>query len=81
MKEHCDHITDLFEGEKRGIPTLSIIGGLNDNYSGGEFVMFKDKEYKFKKGDIIIFPSNFLYPHEVKLVTKGTRYTYVSWVY
>tara|TARA_R110000744_G_scaffold235226_1_gene352914 strand:- start:50 stop:616 length:567 start_codon:yes stop_codon:yes gene_type:complete len=81
MKEHCDHITDLFEGEKRGIPTLSVIGGLNDNYSGGEFVMFKDKEIKFKKGELVIFPSNFLYPHEVKIVTKGTRYTYVSWVY
>lgn len=81
MKEHCDHITDLFEGEKRGIPTLSVIGALNNNYSGGEFVMFKDKEYKFDKGDLIIFPSNFLYPHKVKPVTKGTRYTYVSWVY
>jgi len=43
--------------------------------------MFKDKEIKFKKGELVIFPSNFLYPHEVKLVTKGTRYTYVSWVY
>ena len=81
MKEHCDHITDLFEGEKRGIPTLSVVGALNDNYSGGEFIMFQDKEIKFKKGELIIFPSNFLYPHEVKLVTKGTRYTYVSWVY
>jgi hypothetical protein len=81
MKEHCDHITDLFEGEKRGIPTLSVIGALNDNYSGGEFVMFKNKEYVFDKGDLIIFPSNFLYPHKVKPVTRGTRYTYVSWVY
>ena len=81
MTEHCDHITELFEGEKRGIPTLSVIGGLNNNYEGGEFVMFKNKTYKFNAGDIIIFPSNFLFPHKVQEVTKGTRYTYISWVY
>jgi hypothetical protein len=81
MSEHCDHIQDMFEGERRGIPVLSCIGALNDNYEGGEFIMFKDKKYKFNAGDIIIFPSNFLYPHRVEEVTKGTRYTYVSWVY
>jgi hypothetical protein len=81
MSEHCDHIQDMFEGERRGIPVLSCIGALNDDYEGGEFIMFKDKKYKFNAGDIIIFPSNFLYPHRVEEVTKGTRYTYVSWVY
>jgi len=81
MSEHCDHIQDMFEGERRGIPVLSCIGALNDDYEGGEFIMFKDKKYKFNAGDIIIFPSNFLYPHKVEEVTKGTRYTYVSWVY
>ena len=34
---------------------------------------------KLKKGDFLLFPSVFLYPHLVKPVTKGTRYTFVSW--
>ena len=34
-----------------------------------------------KKGDVIIFPSNFMYPHKVEPVTKGTRYYYISWVW
>ena len=79
MEENCDHITSLFKDG--GIPILSIIIGLNDNYKGGEFIMFKDKEYKIESGDIIIFPSNFLYPHKVMPVTKGIRYSAVSWVW
>ena len=79
MAEHSDHITSLFKDG--GIPILSIIIGLNDNYKGGEFIMFKDKEYKIEAGDIIIFPSNFLYPHKVMPVTKGIRYSAVSWVW
>ena len=63
------------------IPILSIVGVLNDNYQGGEFIMFDDYEIKFKPGDIIIFPSVFLYPHLVKPVTKGTRYSLVSWTW
>ena len=34
-----------------------------------------------KKGDLVIFPSSFLYPHEICKVTKGSRYSYVSWVW
>jgi len=79
MTKHCDHIKSLFEGERRGIPVLSMIGALNDNYQGGEFIMFDDYEIKLKKGDFLLFPSVFLYPHLVKPVTKGTRYTFVSW--
>lgn len=81
MANHCDHIHDIFEGEKKGIPILSIVGGLNNNYQGGEFIMFENKKYEIKEGEILIFPSNFLYPHQVKPVTKGTRYSYVSWCY
>jgi len=81
MKEHCDHIHSMFEGNIKGIPILSVIGALNNNYEGGEFIMFKNKEYKIKAGEILIFPSIFLYPHKVMPVTKGTRYTYITWVY
>jgi len=81
MSKHIDHIQSLFTGDIRGIPMLSIVCVLNDNYEGGEFIMFDDYEIKFKPGDLILFPSVFLYPHLVKSVKKGTRYSFVSWAY
>jgi len=81
MSRHSDHIQSLFTGEKRGIPILSVVGVLNDDYEGGEFIMFDDYEIKFKTGDLIIFPSVFLYPHKVKPVIKGIRYSFVSWCF
>ena len=39
------------------------------------------KEIKLKTGDILMFPSNFMYPHEVTECTKGTRYSFVSWAF
>ena len=83
MPKHCDHIFSLFEhhGKPRGIPILSIITVLNDNYSGGEIIMCEKYKYKLKTGETLIFPSNFLYPHEIKKITEGTRHSMVSWVY
>lgn len=81
ISKHCDHIQSLFTGDRRGIPILSIVGVLNDDYKGGEFIMFDDYEIKFKAGDLIIFPSVFLYPHLVKPVKQGVRYSFVSWCY
>ena len=81
MAEHCDHIHSMFDGQIKGIPILSVLGSLNDDYKGGNFIMFKDQEIEFKKGDLLIFPSIFLYPHRVEPVTKGTRYSYISWVW
>jgi len=81
MKLHCDHIHSMFDGQRKGIPTLSILGSLNNDYEGGELVFWDDTTVELKAGEIMIFPSNFLYPHEVKLVTEGTRYSYVSWAW
>ena len=81
MQSHCDHIRSMFDGERKGVPILSIIGILNDDYEGGELIMFEDKKIDTKKGDLLIFPSNFLYPHKVTPVTEGVRYSYVSWVW
>jgi predicted 2-oxoglutarate/Fe(II)-dependent dioxygenase YbiX len=81
MKKHCDHIHSVFDGKIKGIPTLSIVGLLNDNYEGGDFIMWDDKKIELSQGSIMIFPSNFMYPHKVTPITKGVRYSFVSWVY
>jgi predicted 2-oxoglutarate/Fe(II)-dependent dioxygenase YbiX len=81
MAEHIDHIQSIFDGERKGIPTLSLVGILNDDYEGGEFIMFGKEQIKLKQGDLLIFPSNFLFKHKVNEVKKGTRYSFVSWVW
>ena len=81
MALHCDHIHSLFDGEKKGIPTMTFLAVLNDDYEGGEFIMWGDEEIKFKTGTAVVFPSVFLFPHGVQPVTKGTRYSCVSWAW
>ena len=80
MALHADHIHTIFDGERKGIPILSVLGVLNDDYEGGEFYLI-DKKTDLSKGDVIVFPSNFMYPHKVEPVTKGTRYSYISWIW
>ena len=79
MKIHCDHIHTIFDGSRTGIPILSILGSLNDDYEGGELVFWENEIIELKAGQIMVFPSNFLYPHLVRPVTRGTRYSFVSW--
>lgn len=81
MKEHVDHINGIFDGKRRGIPIISIVGTLNDNYTGGEFIFNDEYNVNFKAGDILIFPSVFLYKHKVKSIVDGTRFSFVSWGY
>ena len=83
MDKHVDHIRSIFmdgdDDRPRGIPVLSSLSILNDDYSGGEFIMFDDTVIKTDIGTTIVFPSNFLYPHKVNPITDGVRYSCVSW--
>ena len=69
--------TDSYKKHPRSV---SCSFALNDDYEGGEFAFF-DREliYKLKKGSILLFPSSFMYPHEIMPVTKGTRYAIITW--
>jgi predicted 2-oxoglutarate/Fe(II)-dependent dioxygenase YbiX len=77
MSEHFDLIR---RNKQDGIPVLTFLGCLNDNYDGGKFLM-NSEVLEMKQGDIVVFPSTFLYPHRVEEVTRGTRYTFVTWAY
>jgi predicted 2-oxoglutarate/Fe(II)-dependent dioxygenase YbiX len=79
MRCHIDHIKSLWPGGDNGIPVLSMIINLNDNYEGGDLVFWDDYSPKLGKGDIIAWPSLFLYPHRVDEVTSGKRYSAVLW--
>lgn len=73
---YTQHI-DSFLGQPRAV---SCSFSLNDDYEGGEFAFF-DREISVKapKGSAVLFPSNFMYPHEILPVTKGTRYAIITW--
>tara|TARA_R100000900_G_scaffold13800_1_gene12649 strand:+ start:94 stop:669 length:576 start_codon:yes stop_codon:yes gene_type:complete len=81
ISEHCDHVSSMFDGEIKGIPTLSCLGSLNNDYEGGKLFFLGDEPFEFERGDLIIFPSNFLFPHRVEPVTNGVRWSYISWVW
>jgi hypothetical protein len=77
--EGCFYVehTDSFKARPRAVSCSFI---LNDDFEGGEFAFFnKELKYKLEKGDALMFPSNFMYPHEVMPVTKGTRYSIITW--
>lgn len=69
--------TDSFKDRPRAVSCSFI---LNDDYEGGEFAFFnRELKYKPKRGSCIMFPSNFMYPHEIMPVTHGTRYSIITW--
>ena len=69
--------TDSFKARPRAV---SCSFALNDDYEGGEFAFFnRELVYKLKKGSCIMFPSNFMYPHEIMPVTNGIRYSIITW--
>ena len=71
--------------DSNGNRTLSAILFLNNDFEGGE-LYFEDVmtnkiyDYKPKPGTLLIWPSNFLFPHGVREVKKGNRFSVVAWV-
>ena len=78
MSLHVDNIHHS-HGQLYGYPQSSVLLFLNDDYEGGEIIV-AENTYKPAKGSALIFPSNFMFPHEVKSVTKGERWSVVSWL-
>ena len=72
-REHTDNITQ--NGRN-----VSIILGLNSDYEGGEF-HFPEQNFSttVKRGEAIVFPVYFLYPHYVD-EPIGSRYTINTWM-
>jgi len=74
---HVDHFPEIPR-------TISFILMLNNDYEGGN-LCFRNPDgsgewvVEVKPNRLILWPSVFLYPHTVKPVTKGTRYTIVAW--
>lgn len=58
---------------------VSMVAYPNDDYEGGElYFRLLDLKIKPRAGDLYIFPSNFMYPHQAMPVTSGTKYSIVT---
>jgi PKHD-type hydroxylase len=74
------HIDKIFNGAVRKL-SLTIQLSSPEDYEGGELALhFEEKAEIMPKelGKMVVFPSYVL--HEVRPVTKGTRYSLVAWV-
>lgn len=79
FKIHHDHYAETLNYSR----LLSIVIYLNEDYEGGELEFPSagiNKEYTFKTGDTIVFPSHWMFYHGVKPITSGERYAIVIWV-
>jgi hypothetical protein len=71
--QHCDS----FLKEPRAV---SCSFALNDNFEGGEWCFFDNTvRMRVEQGQAVMFPSDFLFPHAIAPVTKGTRYSIITW--
>ena len=62
---------------------LSCILFLNNDYENGDLCFkFDEEEISIKPipSRLIMWPSNFLFPHCVKPVSEGIRYSIVAWM-
>lgn len=61
------------------VSTISTVTYLNDNYEGGE-LEFSKLGFKIKPeaGDIVVFPSTYIYTHASLPVTSGIKYAAVT---
>jgi predicted 2-oxoglutarate/Fe(II)-dependent dioxygenase YbiX len=74
---YLQHV-DSFKAHPRAV---SCSFSINDDYAGGEFAFF-DRRLIMKpaRGSALLFPSNFMFPHEILPVTTGTRYSIITWL-
>ena len=75
-KWHSDQATDksVYEINR----TISMVLYLTDDFEGGR-THFIHRHYKPKAGQVLVFPSNWCFPHECEQVTKGTKIAAVTW--
>tara|TARA_R110000751_G_scaffold115326_1_gene214721 strand:+ start:1968 stop:2528 length:561 start_codon:yes stop_codon:yes gene_type:complete len=79
-----DYYTWHYDSSPRIHRTFSCIFFLNEDYEGGELCFRNpDGTGEFaipkKENRMIIWPSSFLYPHTVKPIKSGEKYSIVSW--
>jgi hypothetical protein len=74
------HIDNIAGHPTWGQRQLSGVIYLNDDYQGGALCFPRQKKkIKPRAGSVVLFPSNFAYPHESQDVLEGVKYAAVTW--
>jgi predicted 2-oxoglutarate/Fe(II)-dependent dioxygenase YbiX len=63
---------------------LTVLAYLNDDFEGGETRFVSpgpEMTVKPEQGKIVMFPPYYTHPHEGLVVTAGTKYAVLGWLY
>jgi hypothetical protein len=72
---------DTFHQKSNETRKLTVLAFLNDDFEGGKFYIQNSHERLYPQqtsGTVLVFPS--FMPHGVEPVTKGIRYSIVTWM-
>ena len=72
---------DTFHGRSNEVRKLTVLVFLNEDFEGGKFYIQNSNQRHYppqNKGTVLVFPS--FMPHGVEPVTKGVRYSVVTWM-
>ncbi len=72
---------DTFHTRSNETRKLTVLAFLNDDFEGGKFYIQNSHERMYPQqtpGTVLVFPS--FMPHGVEPVTKGVRYSVVTWM-
>jgi hypothetical protein len=73
FKEHCDNSSGMSR-------VLTCTLNISDDHDGGMFRFLRGEfDVRLNAGDAVLFPSNFMFPHEVTEITRGERHAIVTW--
>ena len=78
---HYNSHVDTFHQHSNETRKLTALAFLNDNFEGGKFFLNATGNLYYppqEKGTVLVFPSYMV--HGVEPVTKGVRYSCVSWL-
>jgi hypothetical protein len=71
FKVHADHGPAY-------VTTVSVVAYVNDDYEGGELYFPRfNLTLKPKKGDVMVFPSTYIYEHASNDMIEGVKYSIV----
>jgi hypothetical protein len=60
------------------VTTVSAVAYLNDNYDGGELIFPRfGLKIKPEPGDLVVFPSTYIYEHSSEPIINGDKYSIV----
>lgn len=61
---------------------LSVVAFCNEDYAGGHLVFPRQGvDITPEAGAMVVFPSGVAFPHEAEMVTRGVRYSVVTWYF